>query len=68
VSFNTPYAAAQEMGHATQHRNGKTVEWVVRQHPGGGRTGYLSSNLLAMAGRYERIIAEAVRQALESEH
>lgn len=65
VSFNTPYAAAQEMGHATQHRGGKTVEWVVRQHPGGGRSHYLGSNLIAMVARYERIIGETVRQAVE---
>jgi hypothetical protein len=65
VSFNTPYSAAVHEGHATQHRNGKTVEWVMRHNPGGGGPKYLEKNLLAMSARYERIIGEAVRQELE---
>lgn len=64
VSFNRPYAAAQEVGYATMHRNGKVVEWQARQHPKGGRSRYLGSNLEAMASRYEEIIAAAVAQAL----
>src|SRR4051794_16947181 len=48
VSFNRPYAAAQEVGYATMHRDGKPVEWQARRHPKGGRSRYLSSNLEAM--------------------
>jgi hypothetical protein len=65
VSFNTPYAASVHEGFATQHRNGKTVEWVMRRNPGGGGPKFLERNLLEQAGRYEKILAEAVRQELE---
>jgi hypothetical protein len=65
VSFNRPYAAAQHEGHATMSRDGRTYEWTVRRNPKGGGPKYLEKNLLAMAGRYERIIGEAVRQELE---
>lgn len=65
VAFSRPYAAAQHEGHATMSRGGTTYEWTVRQNPKGGGPKYLEKNLLAMAGRYERIIGETVRQALE---
>jgi hypothetical protein len=65
VSFNTVYAAAVHQGHATQHRGGKTVEWVMRNNPRGGGPRYLEKNLLAMTARYEQVIAAAVSQALE---
>jgi hypothetical protein len=65
VSFSRPYAAAQEVGYATMHRNGRVVEWQARHHPKGGKSRYLGGNLEAMASRYEAIIGEAVRQELE---
>src|SRR4051812_41345042 len=65
VSFNRVYSAAVHEGHATMHRGGTTYEWVMRQNPKGGGPKFLEKNLLAMAGRYERVIGEAVRQELE---
>lgn len=65
VSFNRVYSAAIHEGHATMHRGTTTYEWTMRRNPKGGGPKYLERNLLAMAGRYERIIGEAVRQELE---
>lgn len=52
VSFNTPYAARQH----------EELDW---HHPLGGQAKYLQQPFLEQVARYERIIAEAVRQALE---
>ena len=65
VSFNRVYAAAQEVGYATMHSHGRTWEWQARQHPRGGRSRYLGSNLEAMAARYEALIGAAVKRELE---
>jgi hypothetical protein len=64
VSFNRPYAAAQEVSYATMMRDGKVVEWQARHHPKGGRSRYLGSNLEAMAGRYRAVLAAAIAKAL----
>jgi hypothetical protein len=50
VSFNTIYAARQH----------EELDW---EHPKGGRAKYLEANLLAQAGRYNRVLDMAVQAA-----
>lgn len=52
VSFNTPYAARQH-------------EEITWKHPRGGKAKYLEDELKAMTPRYERVIGESIRAALE---
>lgn len=71
VSFNTPYAAAQHEGIALQHRtkpHPHEVLWVVKNHPGGGKSHYLSDPFKEMVPRYEAAIAAAIKKALEEHH
>lgn len=42
-----------------------TVQWVVKNHPGGGKTHYLSDPLKAMVDRYQAVIAASVKKSLE---
>lgn len=41
------------------------VLWVVRKHPGGGKSHYLSDPFKAMVSRYEKVIAANVEKKLE---
>lgn len=76
VTFSTPYAAAQEEGHALMHRTReidlaghvttytKVYEWVVRKHPGGGKTHYLGDNLKLMVPAYREKMRKALDEAV----
>lgn len=67
VSFNTVYAAAQEVGemYYLTHDNTKIVHWVVRNHPKGGKSHYLEDQVKVMAGRYEAAMGTYVARALK---
>jgi hypothetical protein len=43
-----------------------TVLWVVKNHPGGGKSHYLSDPLKAMVNRYEQAIARSISERLDS--
>jgi len=66
VSFNAPYAAAQEVGHAKQHwTTGKPERyWEVKNRPGGGTTGYLEGAVKALIPKFESYFYEEWRKVL----
>ena len=42
-----------------------TVEWVVKKHPGGGKSHFLSDPFKSMTPRYEAVIAANVQKKLQ---
>lgn len=42
-----------------------TVLWVVKDHPGGGKSHYLSDPFKSMVARYEAVVAANIKKELE---
>lgn len=68
VSFNTPYAAAQEVGHAKQKwKTGKPERyWEVKNRPGGGKSRYLEDAVKALVPKCERYFYEEWKKVLDA--